>query len=366
MKKALSTDDIQIDVHNAGTAMRFLTAYFASIPGERFITGSTRMQQRPIGILVDALRELGAKITYVENEGFPPLRIEGGKLRGGSITIQGDESSQYISAILMIAPYMTEGLQLTITGEVLSRPYIDMTIAMMQHYGAKVKSKGNTIEVAPVPYKKARSKVESDWTAASYWYEVTYLNGLPYKLKGLKNHFNSPAQYNRQGDIKVAEYYEKLGIKTAYDDTGAIISRIAQYKPEECIELNLRNNPDLAQTIIIGCLLKGQYFRIKGLDNLHLKECDRIEALQCEARKLGYILSQPHKGCLAWNGKRCEVKYPIEIETHNDHRMAMAFAPAALVFDEIYINNPQVVEKSYPTYWQDLEHAGFTITPCSD
>lgn len=366
MQEALSTNSRVIDVHNAGTAMRFLTAYFAGIEGDRIITGSPRMQQRPIGILVDALRQVGAQISYMANEGYPPLRIMGRKLRGGSITMRGDVSSQFISAMLMVAPMMTEGLQLNILGDILSQPYIDMTIDTMRLFGATVDCNKKTIKIVPQPYKKVRFVVESDWTAASYWYEISYLNSLPYKLRGLNDYFFSSRNYPKQGDYKVAQYYEELGIKTDYTDRGVAISVNAGHTPPEVVRLNLRNNPDLAQTIIIGCLLKGQRFCIEGLDNLRIKECDRIDALKRETRKLGYVLSQPHEGCLAWNGEQCEVQRPIIIGTHDDHRMAMAFAPAALVFDEIFIENPQVVEKSYPNYWNDLRHAGFKVESHTD
>ena len=387
MLEALSTDSPLIDVRNAGTAMRFLTAYFCCVPGVRVITGSPRMQQRPIGILVDALRAVGAKITYEGKEGYPPLRIEGGTLRGGKITMQGDVSSQYISAILMVAPYMTQGLQLTITGEILSQPYIDMTIDMMQNYGIRTDCKDRTIIIVPSRYRKMRCEVGGDWSAASYWYEISYLNGLSYYLNGLSyintnqecrssdtdvqrniltDYFISPSNNPIQGDQRVADYYKLLGIKTTYDAQGATITLDIKHLPPQCLRLDMRDTPDLAQTIIIGCLLKGQHFLIEGLNNLRIKECDRIDALQREARKLGFILSQPHEGCLAWTGERCEVEYPITIETYNDHRMAMAFAPAAFVYDEIFINNPQVVDKSYPGYWSDLADAGFVITRYPD
>lgn len=366
MLDALSTHSRIIDVHNAGTAMRFLTAYFSCLPGEHILTGTPRMQQRPIGTLVDALRAVGAKITYEGTEGYPPLRIEGSKLCGGSIVMRGDVSSQFISAILMVAPYMSKGLQLTIVGEVLSQPYIAMTIDVMQHCGAQVNCQGNTITVAPIAYNKALSDVESDWSSASYWYEIAYLNSSQYQLNRLQNYFISPQDYPKQGDCKVAYYYNQLGVKTSYNTSGVTITTDKIHRSAGIVELNLQDNPDLAQTIIIGCLLKGQHFDITGLNNLRIKECDRIDALQSEAHKLGYVLSQPQEGRLSWTGERCEVEYPITISTYNDHRMAMAFAPAALVFDEIYIDNAQVVEKSYPTFWDDLQRAGFVITPCPD
>lgn len=359
---ALSSDNTVTDIHGAGTAMRFLTAYYSCTPGRHTLTGSSRMQQRPIAPLVEALQQAGACISYTRQEGFPPLLIEGRTLHGGCISLPGNISSQYISAILMVAPYMTHGLQLTITGKILSRPYIDMTIAAMRHYGARVTHTDNTITVQPLPYRPGSLRVESDWSAAAYWYELCYLNGATYHLAGLSDYTDDTGTTIKQGDAKVAEYYKKLGIKTTYDDTGITIAPQEKHTAPDCLTLNLKDNPDLAQSIIIGCLLKGQHFSICGLDNLHIKECNRIEALIDEARRLGYILTLARQDCIEWHGKRCNVQYPIEIKTYDDHRMAMALTPAALYHDEIWIDNPQVVDKSYPAFWQEMQHAGINLT----
>ena len=355
LSKALNGNDTTIDIGAAGTAMRFLTAYFASQEGSDVtITGSDRMLQRPIAPLVEALRQLGASIEYVGNEGFPPLRIRGSKLQGGHITMPGNISSQFISAILLIAPYMQQALHITLQGEILSLPYIDMTIGMMRHFGASVSRSDNRIEVHPSPYEPMPYDIEPDYSAASYWYQIAALNGHSYHLAHL------PAT-SMQGDAMIAIYATLWGVKTAFDNNGATLSA-SHSGSDKPLQLNLMGEPDLAQTIAITCALRGQHFSIEGISNLRIKESNRIEALISEAAKLGYIFTSPRPDCLVWNGERCEVQHPIVIDTHNDHRMAMAFAPAALCHEEIWIDNPQVVSKSYPHYWSDLQEAGFIIT----
>lgn len=356
MLSALRDNPHTIDTHNAGTAMRFLTAYCAITRGSHTLTGNDRMQQRPIAPLVEALRALGANIQYLHCEGYPPLHIEGSPLKGGSIAIDGSISSQYISALLLIAPYMEQGLQLSLTGEVVSRPYIDMTIATMQHYGAVVTHKHNLISVAPVPYKAATFTVESDWSAASYWYEIATVSRTSFTLAGL-------SLDSTQGDSRMAHYMSMLGIDTKEDKASRTVTLQPTSAPpsETPIHLNLRHEPDLAPALIMTCALQGRHFAISGLGNLRIKECDRIEAIVSEAAKLGYAFAQPCEGCIEWHGERCECDNNIVIDTHGDHRIAMAFAPAALLH-AIAIDNPSVVDKSYPHFWHDLSHAGFTIT----
>lgn len=355
MFNALEASHHNIDIGDAGTAMRFLTAYFATTPGKRILTGSLRMQQRPIGALVDALRDMGASISYGNCEGYPPLIIEGKALRGGDITIRGDISSQYITALLLIAPYTLLGINLTIEGNILSRPYIDMTISLMQHYGIDVVQVDNTITVQPGKYNCNKPlSIPFDWSAASYWYLIAYLNGCEYLLNSCPN--------SLQGDERIVQYFNALDINTRYDNNHTIISPQYHHNAPHVLELNLQDTPDVAQTIIVGCVLRKQYFKITGLDNLHIKETNRIAALISETAKLGVILTQPCKGTLQWYGESCPITKPIVIDTHNDHRMAMAFAPAAIIHGEVWIENPQVVEKSYPTYWSDLSKAGFYIT----
>lgn len=356
LAKALQAPSPTIDINNAGTAMRFLTAYLAATPSQATLTGSARMMQRPIAPLVEALQQLGATISYVGEQGYPPLHIEGSQLKGGAIAIRGDISSQFISALLLVAPYMQQGLHLTLKGNILSRPYIDMTIALMRHYGAIVTTTERTIEVAPVHYTRRPLTIEGDYSAASYWYAIAALNGKSYQLDNLSRN-------SVQGDSRVAQYFALLGVDTIYHSNGIEIIPRAAYTPPEVISLDLCNEPDLAQTLIMCCALKQQHFHISGLHNLRIKETDRIAALISQAHKLGYLFTQPHEGCIAWHGEHCQIQHPIIIDTCNDHRMAMAFAPAALRWDEIWIDNPGVVEKSYPQFWNDLQQAGFTITP---
>lgn len=354
MVRALNSDSTCFDVRAAGTAMRFLTAFLSKIVGEWVITGTERMKQRPIKLLVDALNSLGARIEYVEKEGYPPLRIFGSALQGGEITLNGGVSSQYISALLMVAPLMEKGLRLHLEGSVISRPYIDLTLRLMEQYGVTARWTDNTIRVAPQEYKPVRFTVESDWSAASYWYEMMLLsNHAEIELTGLfKNSF--------QGDARGAELFNRLGISTVFTERGVRLKR----NGNTCAKLiyNFVNEPDLAQTFVVACVLTNTPFRFTGLQSLKIKETDRIEALKAEVRKLGYVLHDSNDSILEWSGERCEAEAMPVIETYEDHRMAMAFAPAALVKEQgITIANPEVVSKSYPGYWNDLEAAGFVI-----
>lgn len=354
MVRALNSDSTCFDIRAAGTAMRFLTAFLSKIVGEWVITGTARMKQRPIKLLVDALNSLGARIEYVEKEGYPPLRIFGSALQGGEITLNGGVSSQYISALLMVAPLMEKGLRLHLEGSVISRPYIDLTLRLMEQYGVTARWTDNTIRVAPQEYKPVRFTVESDWSAASYWYEMMLLsNHAEIELTGLfKNSF--------QGDARGAELFNRLGISTVFTERGVRLKR----NGNTCAKLiyNFVNEPDLAQTFVVACVLTNTPFRFTGLQSLKIKETDRIEALKAEVRKLGYVLHDSNDSILEWSGERCEAEAMPVIETYEDHRMAMAFAPAALVKEQgITIANPEVVSKSYPGYWNDLEAAGFVI-----
>jgi len=345
-----------IDIMAAGTAMRFLTAYFSVTPGTRIITGTERMKQRPIGILVDALRELGADIEYVENEGFPPLRITGTTLTQSHIALPGNVSSQYISALLMIAPMLKNGLTLTLTGDIISRPYIDLTLKLMEDFGVKASwTSENELRVEPQPYQSTPYYIESDWSAASYWYLMTALSkDAEITLLGLH-------KQSYQGDSKVADYCPTLGTETTYKANDVILHKsntnAFQAKHFSC---DFTNQPDLAQTFVVACVLQGITFNFCGLQSLKIKETDRIAALIKEMRKLGYVLHEAEGSILYWEGERCERSHEA-IDTYEDHRMAMAFAPACLVMDDICINNPEVVSKSYPHYWDDLRTAGFII-----
>ncbi len=349
------------DIMAAGTAMRFLTAYFATCQGEEHvITGTERMRQRPIGVLVDALRSLGADISYVENEGFPPLHIKGKKLCGGTLQLSANVSSQYISALLMVAPTMDNGLTLELVGDIISRPYINMTVEMMRQFGADVKWTSNTaLRVEHKPYTPGMHyTIESDWSAASYWYEMVALSTDPdacIVLPWLKKE-------SLQGDQAVQQLFEPLGVMTTFDEQHhcAIIQKNAKLRPskDEVYECNLVNQPDLAQTIVVACAALHQPFYFDGLRSLRIKETDRMAALQKELSKFDIALGiegdealyiyQYANELLQYNGE--------PIATYHDHRMAMAFAPLAMVCNnKVEIANAEVVSKSYPNYWNDLE-----------
>lgn len=353
MIDAFDSETNLIDVKAAGTAMRFLTAYLARIPGEWIITGTERMQERPINLLVDALISLGARIEYLGKLGFPPLKIKGSALDGGEIHLSGGVSSQFISALLMIAPTMTKGLTIHLEGNVISIPYIKLTLGMMSQFGVKASWDGNTIRIYAEEYKPIPYKVEADWSAASYWYEIAALcDKSKIELKGL---FHD----SMQGDSKVAELFLDLGIKTEYTNDGVILIKTGE-KIKKMFH-NFIDEPDLAQTFAVTCCMMNIPFMFTGLQTLKIKETDRIEALKKELRKLGYILRDSDNSILEWNGERCEPEEVPVIKTYEDHRMAMAFAPAAIKLKNLLIDNPGVVSKSYPHFWDDLRRAGFEV-----
>jgi 3-phosphoshikimate 1-carboxyvinyltransferase len=355
--EALNSMPDVIDIKAAGTAMRFLTAYLAITEGEHIITGTERMKQRPIAVLVDALRYLGAKIEYVEKEGYPPLRIKGQPLDGGSIEVAGDISSQYISALLMIAPRLKHGLKLKLTGEIASRPYIDLTLWMMGVFGAEAEwTDIDTISVKAVPYRCKGYTIESDWSAASYWYEMIALSGdrdASVRLTGLKDD-------SKQGDSVVRYIFSLMGVKTTFmnEKNEVRLSRHRTKLPR--LEYDFYNSPDLAQTFVVACSLMNIPFHFRGLASLKIKETDRIEALKTEMRKLGIVIDDIDGNQLVWDGARCEPTLE-PIDTYNDHRMALAFAPAAFVFPGLKIRHPEVVSKSYPRFWDDIRKTGFII-----
>ncbi len=355
-----------IDIKAAGTAMRFLTAYLAVTDGEHKITGTERMQHRPIKVLVNALRYLGADIHYTGEEGFPPLFIRGKQLVGGRVELPGNVSSQYISALLMIGPVLNEGIELTLTGKIISRPYIDLTIHLMHDFGAKVTWKDvRTIKAEPGGYNLRPFLIENDWSAASYWYEMMALCGdysAEIRLSGL-------CDGSRQGDSGVRYLFSMLGVKTIFDDTRSgnpttvTLKKVRVNLPR--LDYDFINQPDMAQTFVVCCALKNIPFHFTGLESLKIKETDRMEALKTEMLKMGYVIRDIGGKELIWDGERCEPSRSA-IDTYEDHRMAMAFAPAAFVFPGLCINNPQVVSKSYPLFWKHLEQAGFTIQQTED
>ena len=361
--QAFSQPSDVIDIKASGTAMRFLTAYLCLSQGEHIITGTERMKHRPIKILVDALRYLGADIDYIGNEGYPPLRIRGRELEGGQLVIPGNVSSQYVSALLMIAPILTKGLDLKLTGEIVSRPYIDLTLHIMHEFGVAAEwTNFDTISVKPQQYTRRTYTIENDWTAASYWYEVLALQedlDAEVVISGLKDG-------SRQGDAAVRYIFSLLGIKTNFarkDAEGLTDATLTRHtRMLNRMDYDFINHPDLAQTLIAACPVLGIPFHFTGLNSLRIKETDRIEAMKTEMAKLGYVLQSRNEGELSWEGERCEpVSLPV-INTYEDHRMAMSFAPLAIKLGEIRIDHPEVVTKSYPHFWADLRSAGFHIT----
>lgn len=356
MTRALDGNPEHIDILAAGTAMRFLTAYLSVTPGTRIITGTQRMQQRPIRILVDALRELGAQIEYVGNEGFPPLRITGTELEGGEISLAGNVSSQYISALLMIGAVLSKGLCLHLTGDIISRPYIDLTLQLMRDFGAQAAwTSKDCITVSPSGYTDTPFTVESDWSAASYWYQMMAIQAIPtseIELFGLFAH-------SYQGDSRGAEIFARLGVHTEYTNRGVKLTKGGT--PATRLDEDMVDIPDLAQTFVVTCCLMDIPFRFTGLQSLKIKETDRITALITELRKLGYVVRSEQDSILLWNGERCPADETPVISTYEDHRMAMAFAPACLALPHIRIDEPQVVSKSYPAYWDDLQRIGFKV-----
>ena len=371
MVRALQGNPEHIDIMAAGTAMRFLTAYLSVTPGNRIITGTQRMQQRPIRILVDSLRLLGAKIDYAGQEGFPPLRITGTELQGDEISLAGNVSSQYISSLLMMGAVLPKGLRLHLTGSIISRPYINLTLQLIHDFGGRAEwSSENSITVYPGGYRDVPFTVESDWSAASYWYQILALRGN--EERRMKNEESPkgdeheavelfglfPRSY--QGDSRGAEIFSRLGIHTEYTDRGVRLTLAGT--PVSRLEEDMVDIPDLAQTFVVTCCLMDIPFRFTGLQSLKIKETDRIAALITELRKLGYLVRSEQDSILLWDGERCPAENTPIISTYEDHRMAMAFAPACIVLPQIVIDEPQVVSKSYPAYWEDLKKAGFTIS----
>ena len=350
-----------IDIKAAGTAMRFMTAYLSVMPGTHVLTGTERMKHRPIGILVDALRRLGADISYVGEEGFPPLRITGQPLLGGELELPGNVSSQYISGLLMVGPVLKHGLTLKLQGDVISRPYIDLTLWMMREFGADAEWTGpDTIEVKAQPYKAREYFIENDWSGASYWYEMVALSQdkeAEVKLSGLMDG-------SKQGDSSVRYIFSLLGVKTTFktkeEGVPQTVTLTKSRRPVPRLEYDFVNSPDLAQTFVVTCALLGVHFRFTGLRTLKIKETDRISALKTEMRKLGFVIHDEDDSVLYWDGERCEPQEVAAIDTYEDHRMALAFAPVSLL-RPVVINNPQVVTKSYPSFWDHLKAAGFSI-----
>lgn len=357
----LATDNWQltteIDVHHAGTAMRFLTAYFAIQEGKEVIlTGSTRMKERPIKILVEALQQLGAEITYEENEGFPPIKIIGKKLTNNKVSLPANVSSQYISALLLIAPKLENGLELTLEVEITSIPYIKMTLALLNEIGIETSFIENKIIVKPqFTIHNSQLTIESDWSSASYWFSIVALSEI-----GTQITLSSYKQNSLQGDAALVEIYKNFGVETIFNNDNSItISKINfknQSRNFETLLFNLQSSPDIAQTIAVTCFGLGIGCHLTGLHTLKIKETDRLEALKNELTKLGANVSVTNDSLTLEPSEI--INESISIKTYQDHRMAMAFAPLALKVP-IVIEEAEVVSKSYPTFWDDLKSVGF-------
>ncbi|WP_461081164.1 3-phosphoshikimate 1-carboxyvinyltransferase [Spirosoma flavus] len=350
MIRLLKSDVATADVLDAGTTMRFLTAYFAVTGKQKTMTGTPRMCERPIGILVDALRSLGADITYLKNEGYPPLQLNGfTPSTTNRLSIRGDVSSQYISALLMIAPMLPNGLTLALTGAIGSRPYMEMTIEQMIYFGADVQADwdAKTITVAPKPYIPKPYAIESDWSGASYWYSVAALakdETAVVNLLGLK-------PKSLQGDSAIVDIMRSLGVESTFTETGV---KLTKGTNSDSLAWDFTDCPDLAQTVAVCAAVKGVTLHLTGIESLKIKETDRVAALQAELQKIGAELVELEPN------HRYEVhrltgehSVPATIKTYDDHRMAMAFAPVAMR-EEIIIDEPRVVDKSYPSFWDDL------------
>ena len=344
-----------IDVHHAGTAMRFLTAYFAIQEGKEVVlTGSARMKERPIKILVDALNQLGAEITYEEQTAFPPLRIKGKKLSKSKVTLQANVSSQYISALLLIAPKLENGLELTLEGEITSVSYIKMTLALLNEIGVKTSFENNTIKVThhPSPIIQHPIIVESDWSSASYWYSIIALSEI-----GSQITLSSFKQNSLQGDSALVEIYKNFGVESVFNSNEITLHKVENLKPPT-LNLELNPCPDIAQTIAVTCFGLGISCNLTGLHTLKIKETDRLEALKRELTKLGATISITNNSLTLEPSEN--INSNVCISTYQDHRMAMAFAPLALKVP-IIIENAEVVSKSYPAFWEDVKQIGFTI-----
>jgi len=354
LQQGLQSVSDTIDVGHAGTSMRFLTAYFAATGQNKTITGSEIMKNRPIGDLVDALNQLGADVVYTEKTGFPPVKTSGKPLSGNAIEISGNLSSQFISAMLLVAPVLPDGLTIQMKDKPVSESYIKMTLQLMNQAGVGATYKNNVITVARQDYSSERMSVERDYSAASYWYQMAALsNEAELLLEGL-------TEKSLQGDAIISQMVRTLGVKTEFTSQGAILTKDSSL----CLMLGLDfvDSPDLVQTMAVTCCLNNSHFRIAGAQNLRIKETDRIAALMTELLKLGYHIEETKPGVIEWRGVRIKPQSNISISTYNDHRMAMAFAPAAIRYPGLQIENPEVVSKSYPNFWNDLKSVGVEVS----
>ncbi len=350
--KALKNNESIVDIHHAGTAMRFLTAFFSVKPNSKVVlTGSSRMQDRPIELLVEALRSLGAEIEYVNKKGFPPLKITGKKIDVSQVALPANISSQYISALMLIAPSLKNGLEIDLMGETTSIPYIKMTQTLLDNLGFKTFFNNNKIKISPAEKITLNQwTVESDWSSASYFYSVVAIAN--------KSEITLESYYSEslQGDSDLVQIYKKIGVTTVFNNGSITLSKTPNFALPEVLDLDLRNTPDLAQTIAVSCFGLGIDCNLTGLHTLKIKETDRLEALKVELEKLGAIISITNDSLeLRFSGV---INQNISIDTYNDHRMAMAFAPLGIKVP-IVINNSEVVSKSYPGFWEDFKSIDF-------
>ena len=358
MQKALASKDEIVDIHHAGTAMRFLTAYFSIQEGrETLLTGSARMQERPMGILVEALRQLGASISYPKNDGFPPLKIIGNKIEKNTVTLKANVSSQYISALMMMGAKLENGLTIHLDGKITSVPYINMTLALLHQLDIEAKFEGQIISISPgrTSNEKREITVESDWSSASYFYSIVALS-----RKHNQNTSITIASYKQdslQGDASLQEFYKQMGVVSTFNDDKLALTLADNFELPEKIIIDLANSPDIAQTIAVTCLGLGIGCYLTGLHTLKIKETDRLEALREEITKLGGNITVTEKD-LTLKSQEVELNKNVSIATYHDHRMAMAFAPLSLQVP-IVIEDAGVVSKSYPDFWTDLKTLGF-------
>ena len=354
MQHALSTDKETVDIGHAGTAMRFLTSYFAVKEGrEVVLTGSERMQNRPIEILVNALKDLGADISYEDKVGYPPIRINGKNITKTKVEINGNVSSQYISSLLLIASKLEKGLEIELIGKITSVPYINMTLSLLNQLGIETSFKGNIIKVHPKKnIEKQTVVVESDWSSASYFYSIVASAKIGSEIK-----LSAYKEASLQGDSCLAEIYQHFGVETVFGENFITLKKIKESN-KEVLEIDLKNAPDIAQTIAVTCFSEGIACNLTGLHTLKIKETDRLEALKEELGKLGATISVTDLSLHL--EKSSEIKENISIKTYNDHRMAMAFAPLALRVP-IVILNAEVVTKSFQKFWIDMQQIGIII-----
>lgn len=351
LKKLIAAKSKINDVGAAGTTMRFLISYFSISDGEWILTGSERMKNRPVKILVDALRELGAEISYQEKEGYPPVYIKGKKLTGGKLKIHADVSSQYISSLLMIGPVLEEGLELELTGKISSYPYIRMTLQTMAELGIRYETHGNVFKIFPGNYLAKEMTAESDWSAASYYFSIAALNkNCELRIEGLMEN-------SLQGDSILTALYKKFGVESKYEDEKWILKNTGT--AIDSFEFDFSDCPDIAQTVAITAAALGVEVVFTGVESLKIKETDRTQALRDELKKFGVDFFE-REGKWILKGKTQAVE-PVSIRTYEDHRMAMCFAPLSLKHDLI-IEEPDVVRKSYPSFWEDLTSIGFSIS----